>query len=129
MAYKKDELIDLSMAAIEEHKCKFIDDLVAFLPCTPSTFYNHELEKMETIKAKLYKNKIKTKIKLMKNWEDEAAPASCQIALMKLVTSKDQRDILNGTEPVGKKDSDTGMKSEDLKSFMEFTTNAEPPRE
>ena len=46
MAYKTEELEIKSLEAIEKHKLFFIEDVVAFLPCTKTTFYEHKLERI-----------------------------------------------------------------------------------
>jgi len=43
MAYKTEELEKKSLEAIDKHKLFFIEDVVAFLPCDKTTFYNHKL--------------------------------------------------------------------------------------
>jgi len=52
MAYKKTDLEKQALTAIKKHKLKFVQHLVAFLPCSSSTFYDLELEKSEAIKIK-----------------------------------------------------------------------------
>ena len=41
MAYKTEELETKSLEAIEKHKLFFIEDVVAFLPCSKKTFYEY----------------------------------------------------------------------------------------
>lgn len=85
MAYKTAELEKKALKAIEENKCLFfINDLIAFLPCSQSTFYDHKLEESESIKEALEQNKINAKVGLRNKWY-ESDNATTQIALYKLI--------------------------------------------
>ncbi len=64
MAYKTKELHDKALAAIEKHRLFFIEDVVAFLPCSKPTFYEHKLNESADIKAALEKNVIEVKTSL-----------------------------------------------------------------
>ena len=41
MAYDTKELKEKAEKAIKEHNLYFIEDVVAYLPCSKSTFYEH----------------------------------------------------------------------------------------
>jgi len=89
MAYKKADLEKQAIEAIQKHNLFFIQDVAAFLPCDRSTFYNHDLDKLDTIKDALEKNRIKTKNGLRAKWYHGNAPAT-QIALYKLLADEDE---------------------------------------
>lgn len=89
MAYKKADLEKQALEAIKKHNLFFIQDVVAFLPCSSSTFYDKELEKSESIKEALETNRIKTKNGLRAKWFHGNAPAT-QIALYKLLADEDE---------------------------------------
>jgi len=72
MAYNPKELEKKALEAIEKNKLFFIDDVIAYLPCSRATFYNLELEKLDTIKDAL--TKVKTEIKYF-------SPIVCLIGL------------------------------------------------
>jgi hypothetical protein len=95
MAYSKAKLLKQSLEAIEKYKLIFIDDIIAYLPCSLATFYNHELEKVEDIKKALYTNKIKMKTGLRAKWYKNDHP-SVQIALYKLIGTERECNRLNG---------------------------------
>lgn len=95
MAYDKNELEQQALKAIEGDKyIVFIDDLMAFLPCSRATFYNLGLEKLDTIKRALENNKINLKIKLRKKWF-ENDNATTGIALYKLIGTEEEGDRIN----------------------------------
>jgi len=89
MAYRKQELIDMSIKAIKKHSLKKMTHIPAYLPCDRSTFYNYKLEILDDIKEELYKNKINSKIKLSDKWEDSDNP-TLQIAAYKLMADEDE---------------------------------------
>lgn len=94
MAYKTEELLELSIKAIKKHKLYFLDDLVAYLPCSAKTFYNHELHKLPKLKDLVTKNRILVKRKLQRNWEN-SDNATLQISLMKMISSIEERQKLS----------------------------------
>ena len=93
MAYDTKELEEKALKAIKEKKIFFIEDVVRHLPCSSSTFYNHKLEKLESIKEALENNKVDVRDTLYNKWLKSDSPA-LQIALMKLVCSDEQRKKL-----------------------------------
>jgi hypothetical protein len=94
MAYDKNELIRLSLEAIEQHQLVFIDEVVTFLPCTRATFYNHELDKLDEIKEALNNVRVNTKSQLRNKWRD-SDNAALQIGLMKLMATDEERKRLS----------------------------------
>ena len=94
MAYDVKELERLALEAISENDLVFIQEVVYFLPCSSATFYNLELEKLETIKDALEEKRIKIKSKLRKKWYD-SDNATVQIALYKLIGTDEESDRIN----------------------------------
>jgi hypothetical protein len=94
MADDKQKLIDTCLKLIQEHNLFFITDLCAYLPFSHATFYNKGLDKIDTLKEALDKNKIDTKVRLLKKWED-STNATLQMALMKLICSDEERKKLS----------------------------------
>ena len=41
MAYDRKKIFEQAKEAITKHKLIFVDDIVSFLPCRKSTFYEH----------------------------------------------------------------------------------------
>jgi hypothetical protein len=94
MAYKTAELEKKALEAIEKHKLFFIEDVIAFLPCSKQTFYTHELDNLDSIKAALEKNKVEVKVGLRSKWY-KSDNAACQIALYKLIGTEAESDRIN----------------------------------
>jgi len=64
MAYDKNKLYQQAKEAIEKHNLFFIEDIVAFIPCSKPTFYEHfplDSDELNDLKEMLEQNKIKTK--------------------------------------------------------------------
>jgi hypothetical protein len=96
MAYNPKELELKSLEAIEKNKLFFIDDVIAYLPCSRATFYNLELEKLDTIKDALTKVKTEIKVSMRSKWYKSENP-TLQMGLMKLIASPDELKQLSMT--------------------------------
>lgn len=94
MAYKTKELEKIAIEMIEKHKLFFTSDLITYLPCSKQTFYDHELDQLDSIKTALEKNKVEIKVALRKKWYQSDNP-TVQIALYKLIADDDEGDRLN----------------------------------
>ena len=103
MAYKTTDLIKKSLAAIEQRKLIFYDEIASYLPCSRATFYNHKLDKLDDIKDALEKNRDEIKSALRAKWY-KSDNATLQIALMRLVCTDEERRKLaiNYQEVTGK---------------------------
>ena len=88
--YNKKDIEAKSLKAIKEHRLFFINDIPAYLPCCRATFYNLGLDKLDTIKDALEQNKIETKNSMRAKWY-KSDNATLQIALMKLISSDEER--------------------------------------
>ncbi len=96
MTYDKDKLEKQAIKIIEANEnVVFYDDVIAKLPCVSSTFYDHEMEKSESIKEALEKNKVNAKQELRKKWRTNDN-ATLQIALYKLISTNNELDKLAG---------------------------------
>jgi hypothetical protein len=96
MAYNTEELFNKGMEAIEKHKLFFIEDIIAFLPCRKSTFYEHfpnETDYYKRMFEALEKNRIEIKSSMRSKWYKSTAPA-LQLALYKLIASPDEHQAL-----------------------------------
>jgi hypothetical protein len=89
MAYNYIDLEKQSLEAIEKHKLFFITDVVAYLPCSSSTFYDYKLEKSETIKEALTKVKTELKVSMRSKWY-KSQNATLQMGLMKLLSTDEE---------------------------------------
>ena len=93
MAYKKADMIKQSLEAIKENDLVFVDEIIAFVPFSKATFYNHDLDKLDSIKKALEDNRIKIKAGLRKEWRTSKHPV-LQIALYRLLADEDEYDRL-----------------------------------
>jgi len=89
MAYDKKKIFEQAKEMIVKHKLFFIDDIIAFLPISSSTFYAWELEKSEELKELLNLNRTELKVSMRSKWYKSNAPA-LQMALMKLIATPDE---------------------------------------
>lgn len=99
MAYITEELYNESIKAIDDNGLFWVDDIIAYLPCSKPTFYEHfpsESDELNELKERLYKNRISLKVKLRKKWED-SDNATLQMGLMKLIAEDDERKKLSQT--------------------------------
>ena len=93
-AYDKDELEAIAIAAIDEHGLVFFTEVCAYLPCSTSTAYNYELEKLETIKNALTAQRVSRKVAMRKNWLQSTQPA-LQLGLYKLLATPEELAALS----------------------------------
>jgi len=97
MAYDRDKIYEQAKEAIKKNNLFFIEDVVAFIPCGRSYFYEHfkdGMDKMDTIKEMLEENKIKTKSSIRaKLWKSNRA--SELLALYRLIATPEEHQKLN----------------------------------
>jgi hypothetical protein len=96
MAYDKKKIFEQAKEAIVKNKLFFIDDIIAYLPCSRSTFYEWEMEKSDELKELLNQNRITLKVSMRSKWYTSNAPA-LQMALMKLIASPEELRKLSMT--------------------------------
>ena len=89
MAYDKKKLEKQSLEAIAKYKLFFIDDIISYLPCSRATFYNLGLDKLDTIKDELTKQKTELKVSMRSKWY-KSDNATLQMGLMKLVSTDEE---------------------------------------
>lgn len=97
MAYNKEKLYNQAIDAIKSNNLFFIEDVVAWLPCSKQTFYDYfpiDSDEMDNIKTALENNKIKTKSSIRsKLYKGKGAEL---IALYKILATKEELQALNG---------------------------------
>ena len=96
MAYKTKELEKQALEAIEKYKLFFIEDIVSYLPCNKTTFYEHNLNESNSIKDALTKVKTEIKVSMRSKWY-KSENATLQISLMKLIANETERKRLSQT--------------------------------
>lgn len=89
MAYDKEELEKKALIAIKKHKLVFLEEVISYLPCSKSTFYDLRLHESDLIKEEIQLIKVGLKIKMRKKWTD-SENASLQIANYKLLASDEE---------------------------------------
>lgn len=97
MAYKTKDLMDIAIEAIKKNRLVFIEDIIAYLPCHKSTFYEHfpnESDGYKTLVTLLENNRTELKVSMRAKWYKSPAPA-LQMALMKLIATDDERRALS----------------------------------
>jgi len=97
MAYDKNKIFEQAKDAITKNNLFFIDDIVAFIPCSKATFYQFfplNSDELNNLKDFLEENKVKTKsairAKLFKG--NKAAEL---LALYRLICTGEERQMLN----------------------------------
>lgn len=92
MAYNKKEIFETAKKKTVEHKLFFVEDIVAFLPCSKPTFYDFfppDSNELNELKALLEINRTELKVSMRSKWYKSNAPA-LQMALMKLIASPEE---------------------------------------
>lgn len=92
MAYKTEDLFNTAIEQIKKHKLFFIEDIISFLPCRKSTFYEHfpnDSDYYKKMFEELERNRTELKVSMRSKWYKSNAPA-LQMALMKLIASPDE---------------------------------------
>ena len=92
-------LEDEALQAIQKYKLTQVDDIVAFVSCSRATFYNHKIDKLDSIREAVLEVKIKLKQGIKKKWyERENTQAEKYLYL--LLGTQEERDALNGTQKI-----------------------------
>ena len=77
---------------------KTFEDVIAFLPCSKTTFYDLKLNDSDSIKKTIFDNRRKAYIAQLDRWLSvkNTNPAT-QIAAMKLLANEEEAHRLSGT--------------------------------
>lgn len=89
----KKDLESQALDAIKKHNLFTVMDIVAYLPISRQTFYSKGLDNLDTLKAAVEENKLKTKQTMKQKWF-KSQNATLQVALMKLIGSDEDRQHL-----------------------------------
>ena len=92
MAYKTEDLFNTAIEQIKKHKLFFVEDIIAFLPCRKSTFYEHfpnDSDYYKRMFEELEQNRTELKVSMRSKWYKSNAPA-LQMALMKLIATPEE---------------------------------------
>lgn len=97
MAFDRDKLYQQAQTAITENNLFFIEDIVAFIPCSKPTFYEYfpiDSNELNNLKGLLEKNKIRTKSAIRAKLY-KSPKASELLALYRLICTPEERKMLN----------------------------------
>lgn len=99
MAYDKKKLFNQAKEVIERYKPIFIEEVVAYLPCSKPTFYDYfkvDSNEFNTLKELIEENRVKLKTSMRAKWYKSDTPA-LQLALYKLASTPDELKKLSMT--------------------------------
>lgn len=99
MAYDRVKIFEQAKEMIVKHKLFFVEDIIAFIPCSKQTFYDFfpvESDELDSLKTLLEVNRTDLKVSMRSKWYKSNAPA-LQMALMKLICSDEERKKLSMT--------------------------------
>ena len=99
MAYNTEDLFNTAIEQIKKNKLFFIEDIIAFMPCVKSTFYEHfpnESNYYKKMVEELERNRTELKVSMRSKWYKSNAPA-LQLALMKLIANPEELRKLSMT--------------------------------
>lgn len=97
MAYDKKKIYEQAKEAIVKHNLFFIEDIIAFVPCGRSWFYENfkdGTDEMDNLKQLLEDNRIKTKSSIRAKLYKSQKAAEL-LALYKLICTDDERKKLS----------------------------------
>lgn len=99
MLYDKEEIYNKAIEIIETEDIIFMHEVISFLPCSKTTFYDlfpSESEESEYIKELLNDNKVKTKIDIREKLKKSNKSAEL-LALYRLASTPEEHRLLNQT--------------------------------
>ena len=97
MAFDRDKLYQQAQTAITENNLFFIEDVVAFIPCSKPTFYEYfpiDSNEFNDLKDLMEQNKIRTKSAIRAKLY-KSPKASELLALYRLICTPEERKMLN----------------------------------
>jgi len=124
MAYDKKKIFDQAKEMIVKHKLFFVEDIVAFLPCNKTTFYEFfpsQSNESNVLKELLETNRVELKVSMRSKWYKSNAPA-LQMALMKLIATPEELKKLSMTYTDITSKDESLNKPVDPKEVMENIT-------
>ena len=90
--YDRKKIFEQAKEVTVKNKLFFIEDIVAFLPCSKNYFYDHfppDSNEYDELKALLETNRTTLKVSMRSKWYTSNAPA-LQMALMKLIATPEE---------------------------------------
>jgi hypothetical protein len=122
MAYVTAELEIKALKVIKENDLVFIHEVSSFMNLSRQTFYDHGLDKLDSLKEALEFNKNKLKSGLRKKWY-VSDNATVQIALYKLIGTDNEADAINSQKVKHEGELKTGFTVNIIDSGKEIATS------
>lgn len=94
--HTKESILKEALKHIEKEELIFASEVIAFVSCGKSKFYELKIHEDEDFKDALVESRLKQKRDLRKKWKKSKHP-STQIALYKLIADKEEHDKLTMT--------------------------------
>lgn len=122
MAYNTEELFKTAIEQIKKNRLIFIEDIIAFLPCRKSTFYEHfpnDSDYYKKMFEELETNRTELKVSMRSKWYKSNSPA-LQMALMKLIGNQEELRRLS-MQHIEQKQTNidlSGLTTEEIKNLL-----------
>ena len=101
MAYNTEELYQMALKIIKEREVRTIQGVVALMPCSKPTFYDHfpvDSDEFNAITKELNKKKVEGKEKLIEMMLDpEQSSPSERIFLLRMWADKEEKEAIYDT--------------------------------
>lgn len=97
MAHNKEQIYEQAKAAIKKNNLFFIEDIIAFIPCSKFYFYDAfpiDSNEYNNLKSLLEENKVKTK-SAIRSKLFKSNKAAELLALYRLICTKEEHQLLN----------------------------------
>ena len=97
MAYDRVKIFEQAKEMIVKHKLFFVEDIIAFLPCSKSSFYDFfsdGSDELDILKELLEQQRVTLKVGMRSKWY-KSDNATLQVSLMKLICTDDERKKLS----------------------------------
>ena len=97
MAHDRNKIYEQAKQAIKDNNLFFIEDIVAWLPCSKTTFYEFfpaESDELNSLKDLLNENKVRTK-SAIRSKLFKSQKAAELLALYRLICTPDEHQKLN----------------------------------
>jgi hypothetical protein len=112
---------EMAIEATEKHKLLFMTEVVCYLPCTYSAFFNNKMNEDEDILQALADNRVKIKVKIRKRWED-SENVTAEIMLYKLTADEEELRRLSVTKSEVTGEAGGPIKTENM-NFSKLSTD------
>lgn len=97
MAHNRQQIYEQAQSAIKKNNLFFIEDIIAFIPCSKFYFYDAfpvDSNEYNNLKSLLEENKVKTK-SAIRSKLFKSNKAAELLALYRLICTKEEHQLLN----------------------------------